>query len=206
MSMADSLKKLNEMDLSDIDLDINKAGSWPIAVKVIVWLILAGIVFGGYYHFTIKDQLASLERKQQEEQSLRTKFSQRSLEAANLDAYKQQLAEMRERFGTMVAQLPSKTQIPGLLDDVAEKVAESGLTLGNMKIQGEVSQNFYIELPVEMQMSGNYHDFGGFVSGVASLPRIVTLHDFSITRGKSGDDLSMTITARTYRYKEQDEQ
>jgi len=205
MSAADSLRKLNEMDLSDIDLDINKAGQWPIAIKLIAWLIVAGLVFGGYYHFKIKDQIASLEREQVKEVSLRADFKRLSSQVSNLEAYKLQLADMHERFGELLKQLPSAAQIPGLLDDVAEKVGESGLTLDEMKIRTEIPQDFYIEQPVGMSMSGRYHDFGSFVSGVAALPRIVTLHDFTINRGKSGDDLSLSLTAKTYRYKEEQE-
>ena len=205
MSMAESFKKLNEMDMSDIDLDISKAGSWPIAVKLITWLIIASIVIGAGYYFIIKDQIITLETKQRQEQQLRQQFTTKAREAANLEAYKRQLAEMQQRFGKLVSQLPSKTQIPGLLDDVAEKVNESGLALKRMETQNEVQQNFYIELPVALETAGNYHDFGSFVSGIAALPRIVTLHDFEITRGTSGDDLSMSITARTYRYKDQDQ-
>jgi len=205
MSAADSLRKLNEMDLSDIDLDINKAGQWPIVVKLITWSIIAALIFGGYYHLKIKDQIASLEREQAKEQSLRTEFRALSAKVSSLDAYKLQLKDMRDRFGELVKQLPSKVQIPGLLDDVAEKVGESGLALDAMNIRNEIPQDFYIEQPVGMSMSGSYHDFGSFVSGVAALPRIVTLHDFTITRGASGDDLSLSLTAKTYRYKEDQE-
>jgi type IV pilus assembly protein PilO len=115
------------------------------------------------------------------------------------------MKEMEESFGALVAQLPSDTEVPGLLEDIDEKGAESGLTINSISLQPEKTAEFYVELPISVKVSGSYHDLGNFVSGIAGMPRIVTLHDYTIAKAKSGGLLDMVITAKTYRYKGQEE-
>ena len=145
-----------------------------------------------------------------EEISLKEQFSSKAFQAANLDAYKAQMREMEESLGALLGQLPSDTEVPGLLEDITRTGLGSGLEFEEIKLQPEVAQQFYIELPIQIVVVGGYHDLATFVSGVASLPRIVTLHDFEITLpAKQGDEpvsssaLRMSILAKTYRYNDE---
>ncbi len=200
MSLADSLKNLNEFDIND--LDINNAGIWPTPVKVIVALILAGIIAGGGYWFFIKDQYVQLERVQQTEQKLRKEYESKAYQVANLEVFKAQMAEMEETFGALVRQLPSETEVPGLLEDITNTATGNGLSLQEVKLQPERKRDFYAELPINIKVTGSYHELASFVSSVASLPRIVTLHDLTIKpTGGEGDRLEMQVVARTYRYR-----
>ena len=202
MSWIDRLKELNEIDLNDLDLE--NVGSWPAAARVIVAgaLFVLLVVTGYYYHIAnLADRLTSLENKELE---LRREFERKSFEAQNLDAYKVQLQEMRDSFGALVSQLPSDTEVPGLLEDISAKGQLNGLSIESIDLLDEVLQEFYVELPIAIEASGSYHDLGAFISGMAGLPRIVTLHDFDIAM--SNDDsanLSMEITAKTYRYRDE---
>ena len=143
----------------------------------------------------------------QEEQTLRVDFEQKAFEAANLEAYKAQLTEMEERFGALVAQLPSETEVPGLLEDITDKGELNGLNIERIDLLDEQEQNFYVELPIAIEAIGSYHDIGAFISGMAGLPRIVTLHDFEIIIDGNGSNmLEMSVNAKTYRYREEDDE
>ncbi|MFO7530569.1 MAG: type 4a pilus biogenesis protein PilO [Marinobacter sp.] len=200
MSLADSFKNLNEFDVNDLDL--NNAGIWPTPVKIIVALIVFGLIVGGGYWFFVKDQYAQLERVQKTEQELRKKYEEKAYQVANLDVFKAQMAEMEETFGALVRQLPSETEVPGLLEDITNTALGSGLSLQEIKLQPEQQRDFYAELPINIRVSGTYHELASFVSSVASLPRIVTLHDLTIKpTGGDGEQLDMQVVARTYRYR-----
>lgn len=200
MSLNDTLEGLRQIDLSD--LDFNNVGSWPSAVKFIAgFLVLLGVLALGY-NFHLKDLQVRLEGKQGEEVSLKEQFSSKAFQAANLDAYKEQMQEMEVSFGALLKQLPSDTEVPGLLEDITRTGLGSGLEFEEIKLLPEVAQQFYIELPIQITVVGTYHDLATFVSGVASLPRIVTLHDFELLPSSedSSTELRMSILAKTYRY------
>lgn len=200
MSFADSLKSLNEFDIND--LDVNNAGIWPAPIKAIVVLIVFGLILGGGYWFFVKDQYAELERVESTEQQLRERYESKAYQVANLEVFKAQMEEMEETFGALVRQLPSETEVPGLLEDITNTALGSGLALQEVKLQGEQQRDFYAELPINIRVSGSYHELATFVSSVASLPRIVTLHDLTITpTGDDGETLDMQVLARTYRYR-----
>jgi len=200
MSLADSLKNLNEFDIND--LDVNNAGIWPAPVKAIVAIIIFGLILGGGYWFFIKDQYAQLERVEKTEQELRKRYEDKAYQVANLEVFKAQMEEMEETFGALVRQLPSETEVPGLLEDITSTALGSGLELQEVKLQGEQRRDFYAELPINIRVTGSYHELATFVSSVASLPRIVTLHDLTITpTGGDGEQLNMQVLARTYRYR-----
>jgi type IV pilus assembly protein PilO len=190
------------------DLDLANVANWPTAARAIVILFLmVGVIFLGYWFHT-KDQLIDLENLAQKEKDLKILFERKAKKAANLEAYQQQLADMRESFGAMLRQLPNKTEVADLLVDVSQTGLASGLEFELFQPQGERPQEFYAELPINVRVIGNYHELGDFVSGVASLPRIVTLHNVSIAnRAKQSEDslLVMDLIAKTYRYLEQDE-
>ncbi len=204
MSLSESLESLRKVDFAD--LDFNNVGSWPVAVKGIACiLLLVGAVALGYY-FYLQDLQGQLDVKRAEEGTLKQQFSTKAFQAANLDAYKVQMTEMEESFGALLRQLPSDTEVPGLLEDITRTGLGSGLEFEEIKLQPEVVQQFYIELPIQISVVGGYHDLATFVSGVASLPRIVTLHDFEIkpAEADSVSRLRMSVLAKTYRYNDQE--
>ncbi|MFT6431243.1 MAG: type IV pilus assembly protein PilO [Halopseudomonas sp.] len=200
MSLSTSVESFKKIDVNNIDF--NNVGAWPGALKFIVGLLLLiALMFAGY-HFHLKDLQVVLERSEVQEVTLREDFVAKSFRAANLEAYKDQLVEIEERFGTLLKQLPSDTEVPGLLEDITQMGLNSGLEFESITLQPETAKQFYIELPISIVVQGNYHDLGTFVSSIASLPRIVTLHDFTIAPVAEGnpDLLKMSILARTYRY------
>ena len=200
MSLASSLESLRSVDLSD--LDMNNLGSWPAAVKVIAALLLMALMLGGGYYLYLSDMQDSLDQQKAQEETLKQQFSSKAFQAANLEAYKEQMVEMEASFGALLRQLPSDTEVPGLLEDITRTGLGSGLEFEEIKLQPEVTQQFYIELPIQIKVVGGYHDLATFVSGVSSLPRIVTLHDFEIKPESPGSSskLRMSILAKTYRY------
>lgn len=200
MSLSDSLKSLNEFDIND--LDVNNAGIWPMPIKIIVALIVFGLILGGGYWFFIKDQYSQLERVEKREVELKQQYEQKAYKVANLQTFKNQMAEMEETFGALVKQLPSDTEVPGLLEDITNTALGNGLELQEITLQPEQTRDFYIELPINIRVRGTYHELASFVSSIAGLPRIVTLHDFTIKpTGGEGEMLDMQVLARTYRYR-----
>lgn len=205
MALEDTLKQLNQLDINDIDF--SRVGVWPLAGRVALLLVIAAVLVGGGYFFMIKDRYSQLEFAANKERELFTQFERKSFEAANLDAYREQLAEMEETFGALLKQLPKDTEVPGLLEDIDEFGRGSGLTIQKVALEGEQVGEFYVELPIRIEVQGGYHEFGAFISGIAGMPRIVTLHDFDIQTGKDGAALlNMVINAKTYRYKDQGEE
>ncbi len=202
MALQDIIQELQEFDINDLDVD--NIGSWPMPVKVIVWALVFIAVLTLGYVYDISDMQDTLAMEQQKEQTLKTEFERKAFQAANLDNYRKQMEEMEESFGALVSQLPSDTEVPGLLEDITNKGLESGLDISSIALGSERSEEFYVELPIEIEVTGSYHDLGSFVSGIAGLPRIVTLHNFQIDRQKSAG-LKMKITAKTYRYKDLEE-
>ena len=200
MNLADSLQSLRKIDIADLDL--NNLGSWPAPVKFITGVILLAVVLALGYYLHLQDMQVQLEQQQAQEAILKQQFSSKAFQAANLDAYKKQMSEMETSFGALLRQLPSDTEVPGLLEDITRTGLGSGLEFEEIKLQPEVAQQFYIELPINIKVIGGYHDLATFVSGVSSLPRIVTLHDFEIKSEKndSASKLRMSIVAKTYRY------
>lgn len=199
-----AIEDLRGFDIADLS-DLDSVGVWPKPVKfVLVSLVVVACLAAGWFLHVQKLQ-EQLVRQQAEETSLRQNFEQKAFMAANLDEYRAQTVEMEEAFAVLLRQLPSETEVPGLVDDVTDTGLGSGLEFSNIELSDEVTQEIYIELPIEIDVSGNYHDFATFVSGVAALPRIVTLHDFEIVR-QDNVFLTMSITAKTYRYKEDEEE
>ena len=184
-------------------LDANDVGRWPlpfrIAVIVLVFVVVTGV---GIWFFIVKDKHPQYEREQAEEQELRTTFENKQRKAANYDAYKAQLSQIEQSFGTMLRQLPGETEIPSLIVDISQTGLAAGLQEKLFVPQSEIPRDFYAEKPIKIRLAGGYHEIGNFVSGIAALPRIVTLHNITITPEDqdSFDSLSMEVTAKTYRY------
>lgn len=191
------------MNINLNELELNNVAIWPLPVKVIsVFLVAVSIVFAGYW-FDTKSKLAELDTVQAQESELKNTFESKQHKAANLEAYIAQMKTMKESFGALLRQLPEKTEVPGLVEDISHQGLATGLSFRSIRLQPEEAIEFYVELPIEISVEGTYHQFAEFVSNVASLPRIVTLHDFVIRRGSSSSNeskLIMDITAKTYRY------
>ncbi|MCM8856800.1 MAG: type 4a pilus biogenesis protein PilO [Candidatus Thiodiazotropha sp.] len=198
------------MNLQDLnELDLNNLGVWPMPVKIVVVFLVSLIVLAAGYYLIIEDQLISLEGVEKKELALRTTFNAKQAKASNLEAYRKQLEEMKQSFGTMLRQLPDKTEVAELLVDVSQTGLASGLEFELFKPKAEVPREFYAELPIELVVTGKYHEFGSFISGLAALPRIVTIHDIKIARAASNvesDDLLLKATAKTYRYLDEEEE
>ncbi len=189
------------------NLDVNDVGRWPLlfraGVILLVFLMVAGL---GIYWFIIEDAAPQLKRAQNDEQTLRVTFENKQRKAANYDAYKAQLSQIEQSFGTMLRQLPGETEIPSLIVDISQTGLAAGLQEKLFQPQPEIPRDFYAEKPIRIRLSGGYHEIANFVSGVAALPRIVTLHNINITPEESGtyDLLSLDVTAQTYRYLEEE--
>lgn len=191
---------LRGFDWNDLQ-DLETIGFWPSPVKAIITVIVFGSCIAGGYFFHIQNLQIDLTTVTGEEVNLRIEFEQKAFLAANLEEYRAQTLTMEESFTELLRQLPSETEVPGLVDDVTNTGVGSGLEFANLVLPPEEIQEFYIEIPINLDVVGDYHDFGTFVSGVASLDRIVTLHDFTIS-ARADSFLDMTIVARTYRYKD----
>lgn len=193
MSVIDDLK----------NLDANDVGRWPLAYRISAISIAALLVFGLVVYFMIvKGKMPELERLQAEELELKASFENKQRKAANYDAYKAQLEQMEQSFGTMLRQLPGETEIPSLIVDISQTGLSAGLQEKLFEPQEEIPRDFYAEKPIRISLSGSYHEIAKFVSGVAALPRIVTLHDINVIPDDDGqfDELTLEVTAKTYRY------
>lgn len=199
-----NLQDLNELDMSNI-------GVWPTPIKLLLVAIACVLVVVAGYYLDIEGQLQQLNINEQKEVQLRKDFEFKQAKAANLDAYRKQLDEMKQSFGAMLRQLPNKTEVADLLVDVSQTGLASGLEFELFKPLAEVPREFYAELPIQIKVTGQYNEFGTFISGLAALPRIVTIHDIKISQpGKSKEGagngkLVLEATAKTYRYLDEEE-
>jgi type IV pilus assembly protein PilO len=193
------------------NLDYNNAGAWPAPVKAVACLLLAALILVGGWYFFVSDQQTKLEQLERREADLRKEFETKQGKAVNLEPLKQQLAEMEVMLQQMLRQLPSKTEMPDLIVDISQTALATGIQNELFQPLPDVKREFYAEKPIRLRMVGTYHQFGAFVSGVASLPRVVimTMHDISL-RPRAGQSLPAGVlvlegTVRTYRYLDEDE-
>lgn len=207
MSFADNFK----------NLDPNNPGLWPLPVQAIAGAVVCvGLIFAGW-NFHIKNLVAEVEKVEKKEAELKTAFEDKQKRSANLDALKEQMKEMQQSFGDMLRQLPNKTEVAGLIVDISQTGLSAGLEFELFQPQAERVSEFYAELPISLRVTGDYHQFGQFVSGIAALPRIVTTHNITITKGGKGKSargkgaaagpftLTMSAQAKTYRALEEEE-
>jgi type IV pilus assembly protein PilO len=181
------------------NLDPNNPGLWPVPFQIgLCILVMAGLIWAGW-HFHLSDQRDTLSNEVAKEDTLKGEFERKQIRSANLDALKDQMLEMEQSFGDMLRQLPNRTEIAGLIVDVSQTGLSAGLEFELFQPQAEQPAEFYARLPISIRVSGSYHEFGEFVSGLAQLPRIVTTHDISIQRAQGAEDLTMSATAMTYR-------
>jgi type IV pilus assembly protein PilO len=194
------------------ELDFNNIGGWPQQAKVVFCVLLAAFILLMAWLLLIRGQRGELERLEQQESSLRSTFETEQGKAANLEPLRQQLAQMEQVLQQMLRQLPSRTEMPDLIIDISQTALSSGLANELFQPGPETPKEFYAEKPIALRMVGNYHQFGAFVSGVASLPRVVilTMHDISLKpkdgRGIGrGGALELSGTVKTYRYLDETE-
>lgn len=192
------------------ELTLDNVGQWPRSIKLGVVLLIGILIIGLGYWFIAKDNFFQFNTLKAQEVSLRSDFELKQRQASNLDAYRNQLVIMEERFGNMLKQLPTQNEMPGLLEDISKTGIASGLTFELFAPLPEVQHDFYIELPIKIAVIGNYHEFAVFLSRVAQMNRIVTLHDFVVEgvspeeqKSNPGELLSMKMTAKIYRYRTQ---
>ncbi|GAA6184805.1 MULTISPECIES: type 4a pilus biogenesis protein PilO [Alteromonadaceae] len=191
--MKFDVNKLKEMN----ELDFEQVANWPFEVKTVVALFVAILVAVGGYYGLISSKLPVLDRTQAEEVELKQTFAAKYRIAVNLKAYEEQLARIEADFSSMLKSLPTSNETPGLIDDITFVGTTAGLNFKLINWQQEIPKEFYTELPIQMEVTGNYHEFGQFVSNIAALPRIVTLHNFDITQ--QGSELRLQLQAKTYR-------
>ena len=193
-------------------LDMNNYGSWPASVKITCWIFIFLAVLALGYFVVIKSQLEEIANAQAKEQSLLNEFKEKDSKLRNLQQYQAQLQEMEANFNQQLQQLPKESEIPSLVEDINLTGVNSGLKFKNIRLENEVKQEFFIEQPISIEATGDYHAFGAFAAGIAALPRIVTLHDFTVeakqdTEKKSDIPvINYTVKAKTYRYVGADEQ
>jgi len=206
------MNKLKELLDQLRNLDPNDPGRWPLGVRVgTVVLLFVLAAAAGYWYFVWKAKRPELLEARAKETELWNTLESKARKAANLQAYKDQLAEMEKSFGAMLRQLPNRTEVPNLLVDISQTGLAAGLEEKLFQPQGENRKDFYAELPIAIRLTGGYHQMGSFASGIAALPRIVTLHDIEIVpaAGRGGGapgELTLNVTAKTYRYLDEEEQ
>ncbi|HZF29636.1 MAG TPA: type 4a pilus biogenesis protein PilO [Gammaproteobacteria bacterium] len=195
MSIVDDLRSL----------DTNDPGRWPLPIRIAaIAVVFIAVMSFGIYMFVVQQEMPPLAAAQKEETELRATFEDRQRRAANFDSYRAQLAEIERDFGAMLRQLPGKTEMPGLIVDISQTATGAGLEEVTFQPQAEIQKDFYAEQPIKLRYTGSYHELANFVSGIAALPRIVTLHDIQIrpVTGQNTDELTLDVTAKTYRYLE----
>ena len=196
-----------DIDLSQFDnLELDNLGQWPKIAKILLCTVLAIIVLVLGYMMFIDDRLTLLDSALKEEETLKEQYSAKYHVTANLELFKQQMADSEALFASQLKSLPESHETPGLLDDITFVGTTSGLDFVTLNWQPEVSREIYIELPIDIEVIGTYHEFGEFVSKIAGLPRIVTLHDFDIKKINGTNNLKLTLQAKTYRYREAKEE
>ncbi len=192
------LPELNNLDYRDM-------GGWPWPIRAVIVIFFSIAISGLGFWFDSRHQLEQLAAAEHSEKELKGVFESKAAKAANLEAYEQQLVEMRASFGAMLRQLPNQTEVADLLVDVSQTGLASGLEFSLFQPRDEVPKEFYAELPIDIEVRGTYHEFGAFISSVAALPRIVTVHGIKIASDQEGEELKMVLTAKTYRYLDEGE-
>jgi type IV pilus assembly protein PilO len=205
MSFADSFK----------NLDPNNPGMWPLPVQVVAGVVIAAILMFLGWNYHVKNQRAEVEKLVQKEQDLRKQVEDKQSKVANLSALREQMEEIQQSFGDMLRLLPNKTEVAGLIVDVSQTGLAAGLEFELFQPQAEKPSEFYAELPISIKVTGDYHQFGEFISGISALPRIVTTHNVKISKAKAArgkgavaaaGGLEMTAIAKTYRALEEEEE
>ena len=199
MSASDFKNAFKGFDINN--LDFKQAGNWPVGVKFVCIILVFIVLVGVGSHFIITEKHQQLNTEVARENELKNEFNTKSFRVANLDALRRQMADVEERFSEILKQLPTDKEVPGLLEDISDIGRQAGLQIESIALQPERRAQFYIELPINIEVTGTYHQMGEFISGVAAIERIVTLHDYTILNSND-QSLTMTLNAKTYRYEQ----
>ncbi|MBV1932556.1 MAG: type 4a pilus biogenesis protein PilO [Porticoccaceae bacterium] len=197
--MATDTFKAKDLEISEFNIE--NIGMWPVLYRGLVCAIVLVLILVLGYFLQLKDLYVVLDSAIAKEKVLRASYEEKAFEVANLEAYRIQMAELEESFSVLLGQLPGDTEVPGLLEDITDLGYGSSLEIKTISLQPEKAKEFYVELPIKIVAEGGYHDVATFVSGVAGLPRIVTLHDYSLKFNKGEDRQVFELEAKTYRYK-----
>lgn len=201
--LKEEMENVKNFDLADINnLDWNNMGSWPLIGRGLFLLLVFVLILVVGYMLLLKDKQETLTQKQNQEQQLRQEYKSKVFKVANIEQYRRQMDEVQKNLYKLLEQLPLAKEIPGLIDDISRSAFEGGLELKSIDPKTNIARSYYLELPINIRVSGGYHELATFVSNVSALPRIVTLHDFNITRAANSNLLNMQVTAKTYQYKE----
>jgi type IV pilus assembly protein PilO len=201
--MAADKFKAKHLEVSEFNFQ--NVGVWPLLYRGLVFAGVLAVALTAGYFLHISDLYVQLNSVEAKEKTLRATYREKAFEVANLEAYRQQMAELEESFSVLLGQLPGDTEVPGLLEDITELGYGSSLEIKTISLLPEKTEEFYVELPIKIVAEGGYHDVATFVSGVAGLPRIVTLHDYSLETDEKQSRQVFEIEAKTYRYKGQDD-
>ncbi len=204
MALRDRIQELQQFKFDQ--LDPSNIGAWPAPIRGLVLALVALIVLALGFVFVVSEKRKELEAMEAQELSLRESYEQKAFEAHNIEALRRQSEELEESLKELKRQLPVETEVPSLLEDITNTALESNLKIESVALKPEVESEIYVELPIEVKVQGAYHDLASFVSGVANLSRIVTLHDFTLAPQDGPEHLAMTIQAKTYRYRESEEE
>jgi type IV pilus assembly protein PilO len=192
------------MTLDDLkNIDVNNLSSWPVPIKIASILVVCAVILFAGYWFLIQGELEEYGAAQKKEEGLRETYMNKKALAINLPAYREQMEEMEQTFGSLLRQLPNTTEVPDLLVDITQAGLGRGLEFTLFRPEKEQPKDFYAEMPISVQVRGNYHELAQFVSDVAALPRIVTFGDINISSVGKDNKLTMSAKARTYRYLEE---
>jgi len=198
MTLQELLREFRSFDRADYEFE--NIGVWPLLVRVALAVGLFAVLVALGFYLNVRDLNAEFDQAVAQEAHLKKVFEERAFEVANLEVYRLQMEQIDESFKGLLAQLPADTEVPGLLEDITEIGLGSSLQIGSITLQPEQAAEFYVELPFKIAAVGGYHDFASFISGIAGLPRIVTLHNYSI-QSTGRNQLQLSIDAKTYRYK-----
>jgi len=205
MALSKIIEEMRSVERSELTLE--NIGYWPLAYRFLALLFVCTLILVGFYYGSIDDQNVTLQKKQTQEITLKKTYKKKAFEAANIQALRDQMVELKNSFGALLKQLPKEREVPGLLEDIDEVGRGSSVSIKDMVLQAERDAEYFVELPISIVAKGGYHDFGTFVGGISALPRIVTLHDFELVGSSAGSNLlTMRINAKTYRYKPQGEE
>ncbi len=184
------------------ELDLREAGRWPVSLQAICCVLMLVLLFWGMYHFVAAPKMARFEQAREQEQTLLRQYESKAYQAANLPAMRGQMATLESRMAELLEMLPTGAEVPSLLDNISDTALENQLSIDFIRLRSPVMQEFYIEQPFDIQVRGDYHRIAAFLSGVAGLPRIVTLHDFTLVPVEGQDTLRLSMLAKTYNHRE----
>lgn len=199
MTIESELRRLRELDWRE--LDIREAGAWPLSLQLLCHALLFLLILWGMHAYAVSPKIDALAQAKNQERELLQQFESKSYQAANLPMMREQMEALQARMDVLLEMLPTDAEVPSLIDNISETAIDNQLTIDFIRLRSPVPREFYTEQPFDIQVRGDYHRIGAFISGVAGLPRIVTLHDFSLSPVEGGETLKLSMLAKTYNHR-----